>query len=295
MASAHDLKVWYQPEQPDKAEVDIVFVHGLRGGRESTWTKEEVLWPSELLKVDIKNSRIIGFGYDSGITDRPIVTVGHSLGGLVLAQVMYGGDQAGSGDSIHAISSKIIGMLFLGTPFYGSPSATWAESFRRVLGLVLKDTDQNTLKALAPDSQLLKSLRDGFPEAIRKRNESDAKVKVRFCFEKWKTQGILVVPEDNAKYPGVGGPAIPIEANHINICKFANEEDPNYKKVKKLIVDLMAPAATAEEAKGGDNISFVNHGHVANNVMKGNMPIENQVFNYGPLGKERNDEEEDEG
>jgi hypothetical protein len=42
-------------------------VHGLRGSREGTWTKDRVLWPQQLLKNDIKNSRIIGYGYDSGI------------------------------------------------------------------------------------------------------------------------------------------------------------------------------------------------------------------------------------
>jgi hypothetical protein len=51
---------------PDEAHVagaavgvDIVFVHGLRGGRESTWKKEKVLWPQDLLPKDIKQARIL--------------------------------------------------------------------------------------------------------------------------------------------------------------------------------------------------------------------------------------------
>jgi protein SERAC1 len=39
----------------------------LRGGRESTWTKNQVTWPKDLLPKDIEKSRIISFGYDSGV------------------------------------------------------------------------------------------------------------------------------------------------------------------------------------------------------------------------------------
>jgi hypothetical protein len=99
----------------------IVFVHGLTGNRESTWTdkKTGVFWPWQLLKKDIANSRILTFGYDADIAhfwaaasqncirnhainltnalaqlrertateERPIVFVTHSLGGLVFEDV----------------------------------------------------------------------------------------------------------------------------------------------------------------------------------------------------------------
>jgi hypothetical protein len=56
----------------------IVFVHGLRGGRESTWTKDGVVWPKELLSKDIPKSRILSFGYNSEIvhSDTAEVTQG---------------------------------------------------------------------------------------------------------------------------------------------------------------------------------------------------------------------------
>jgi hypothetical protein len=114
------------------------------------------------------------------------VTVGHSLGGLVLAQVIYGGDKAAQGNSIHSISEKVVGMLFLGTPFYGSPGATWADSFRKIIALI-RETDRNTLEGLKLDSQILQSLRDGFPQAIQRRGKSDSKIGVSYCFEKLKT------------------------------------------------------------------------------------------------------------
>lgn len=44
-----------------------MFLHGLRGHREDTWKKNDVLWPRDLLPVELPASRIFLFGYDSRI------------------------------------------------------------------------------------------------------------------------------------------------------------------------------------------------------------------------------------
>lgn len=118
--------------------------------------------------------------------------VGHSLGGLVLAQVVYSGNGATEGDSINSIAQKVTGMIFLGTPFYGSKIAGWVEVVRRIYSLVQK-TDQNTLKNLELDSKELKDLRLGFPEVIRKRNQTSAKIAVVFFFEKKMTYKVVCI------------------------------------------------------------------------------------------------------
>ncbi|PVH91624.1 hypothetical protein DM02DRAFT_545460 [Periconia macrospinosa] len=263
----YGLTTWYDGE---KAEVDIVFVHGLRGGRESTWTKDGVVWPKELLSKDIPKSRILSFGYDSGVVhsdtaevtqgsladdarqicsllddarkqtstaDRPIIVIGHSLGGLVLAQVVYGGNGATEGDSIRSIAQHIKGMIFLGTPFFGSKIAGWGEIVRRIYSLVQK-TDQKTLKNLKLDSEELKDLRLGFPDVIRKRNQTSDKVAVVFFFEKKMTYKVWVVNEEDASYPGVGE-ILPMQANHLDMCKFDDAEDDGYKQVRAKIKQAM--------------------------------------------------------
>ncbi|KAH7086933.1 Alpha/Beta hydrolase protein [Paraphoma chrysanthemicola] len=304
---------WYEA---DKAEVDIVFVHGLRGGRESTWTKDGVLWPRDLLAKDVPDSRIIGYGYDSRIvhaetkevvqgsleddaqtlcsqldelrrttntTERPIVTVGHSMGGLVLAQVVYGGDKVASGNSLRSISDKIVGMLFLGTPFHGSPTAPWGETIRRLWDIIGRDSDRNTLKSLAKDSQLLKPLRDGWPQVIQKRGQTkDAKIAVSYCFEKLKTGFVVIVPRDNAHFPGVGGEPIPMRTNHVDICKFNDpDEDQHYKIVKEEIKKLIAASAPEEGLKqGGNSYRIDNTGTIVNLNQGGTQTIPNQVNHF---------------
>lgn len=44
-----------------------MFLHGLRGDAKETWSKGSCLWPRDLLAKDLPNSRILLYGYDSGI------------------------------------------------------------------------------------------------------------------------------------------------------------------------------------------------------------------------------------
>lgn len=56
-----------------KTNVDIVFVHGLFGHRENTWTgrqNKDILWPRDLLPADVPNARILTFGYDADVVKR---------------------------------------------------------------------------------------------------------------------------------------------------------------------------------------------------------------------------------
>ena len=50
----------------------IVFIHGLTGNRQSTWTKNpgkrnECFWPHELLPTTILNVRVVTWGYDADV------------------------------------------------------------------------------------------------------------------------------------------------------------------------------------------------------------------------------------
>lgn len=49
----------------------IVFIHGLTGGRESTWTATgaAACWPELLLSNDLPEARVITYGYDADVVN----------------------------------------------------------------------------------------------------------------------------------------------------------------------------------------------------------------------------------
>ena len=50
-------------------EPSIVFIHGLTGDRESTWTAKgaKACWPESFLLNDVSKTRIITYGYDADV------------------------------------------------------------------------------------------------------------------------------------------------------------------------------------------------------------------------------------
>lgn len=57
----------HQPSSGEPATANLVFVHGLGGGSEHTWSKNGVLWPRDLLpeQPPFRKTNVHIFGYDS--------------------------------------------------------------------------------------------------------------------------------------------------------------------------------------------------------------------------------------
>lgn len=165
------IYVLYEPPEGE-ALYDVVFLHGLQLGDyrdawkttwESTVQGAKVLWPAELLARDFPQARVLSISYDSsarqahdrgnmklrvigemlaqqltttaaGVGTRPVVLVGHSLGGLVLKQTclalqgMANGRDADDRRSADAFLRNIKGMVFYATPHLGAHLADLAKA-----------------------------------------------------------------------------------------------------------------------------------------------------------------------
>jgi pimeloyl-ACP methyl ester carboxylesterase len=275
---------------PENATVDIVFVHGISGHRRDTWTKEGVLWPRDLLPTVVPDARILTFGYEAAVIDlndevtqttmethavdlcdrltglrlgtpsseRPIVFVAHSLGGLVCAQAIVKGGEGVQSDNSSITAACCTGIVFLGTPFYGSAPAKYLDVLRKVVE-VFCSTNTKKIHDLKETSEKLGLLVESFASRLHQRLAAGEGVEVQFFYETLKTHGVLIVPESNARIIGYGAHAS-IHANHIDMCKFSSEKDEGYKSVSAAIRKLVKmekkhpkPIATTYTWNNSDN------------------------------------------
>ncbi|MCJ1263639.1 hypothetical protein MMC22_003509 [Lobaria immixta] len=254
------LKSLYEPES---AVVDIIFVHGLTGGMERTWTSRNAVspWPQILLPTKLPNARILTFGYDANVVDwramvsknrvgnhaenllttvatyrendntncRPILFVAHSLGGLVCEDALLASRNSAE-KYLQNILTCTRGILFLGTPHGGSGLATWAVLLAKYVGLV-KQTSSQIVEVLKRDSEVLERIQKEFHSMARARaNNHDPPIAITCLYEELPLPGIgEVVPKNSAILPAYT--SIGIHDNHMGMTKFEAEDDPGFKSV----------------------------------------------------------------
>ncbi|UKZ64174.1 uncharacterized protein TrAtP1_005393 [Trichoderma atroviride] len=271
------------------SKVDIVFLHGLRGDVVTTWSKDFMFWPGQLLPVDIPDARIYSFGYDSSIThtevgnvtetkvnrvagdlltnlaeersktqtdDRPIIIVAHSLGGLVAARLFVHGERRRKDSNANSTTKYIRGIIFLGTPFRNSIVPGLPGSISNILQLVGVDTQEQTLGLLGVDFERLNELTSAFSSVLKERQGSkdpNDKIDAFFFYEALPTkigsESIQIVEKESAQLPGCGD-GIPVKADHGNICKFKSAKDDDYLIIISVMRKILMPP-NAESSEVG--------------------------------------------
>ncbi|KAF4437480.1 P-loop containing nucleoside triphosphate hydrolase [Fusarium austroafricanum] len=258
-----EVTILYEPPTGLAPIVDIVFVHGLRGNSFGTWysgQKGEVHWPSDLLKVDIPDARILSFGYDAAVLnwwspasqnrignhaknlmgsvvrlrektnteDLRLIFVMHSLGGLVVQNAL---DLSRSSPELHLnrLESNTVGLIFMGTPHFGSNKARWGGYCTAMVGLVSKP-NKNIVKVLERDSEMLATIQNKFHEVLRLRQAKDRPISITCFYEELASPVVGTIVEMNsAILPGYS--SYGIHADHMGMTKFTGSLDKGYEAV----------------------------------------------------------------
>lgn len=252
----------------DDAEVDICFIHGLTGNRDSTWTAKGQAepWPKTLLPAALPNTkaRIFTYGYDAYIvrwgqvssnrlTDhamnflqvvtadredknalhRPLVIVAHSLGGLAAKQAILKSKNSPE-KHLQNVYNMTKGIIFMGTPHTGAWLADWTKIPADTLG-ILKSTNTSLLRVLQTNNELLESLNQDFLyllRILREGREDEKKIYVMCFFEELGYPGIEhIVSKASATF--ASDPPISVRANHSDMVKFATASDAGFKSVAR--------------------------------------------------------------
>lgn len=142
-----------QPSRPGGKVGNVVFLHGLQGGCDSTWRhRDGTYWP-DLVAKDFPNLRVWTIGYDTSLVDvigdpsvpiqsraqivgnliyqgivqqdsNWIVFVTHSMGGLIVKWiVLYSAISSGQEPAYMEVTSRIKGVIFCGVPHRGADIA----------------------------------------------------------------------------------------------------------------------------------------------------------------------------
>ncbi|KAJ5216200.1 uncharacterized protein N7498_002607 [Penicillium cinerascens] len=232
---------------PENVTIDIVFVHGLTGDRDATWTARDATepWPKKPPPVHTSDSplsqslianhawnlltSLSSYRDNDGTNERPVIFVCHSLGGLVCEDALFKSRQR-SEHRLQNIARCTRGIIFLGTPHHGAGLAKWAEVVSKSIGLI-KQTNSDIVDVLKRDSEVLARIQDGFHTMIKARSVAEPPpIEVTCFYEELPVLGIgFVVPQDSAILPGYV--PIGIHSNHMNMARFTNVEDPGFMAV----------------------------------------------------------------
>lgn len=272
-------KVFESTSESEVPPIDVVFVHGLRGGPFKSWRisedksstksglvekidqeagKQGTFWPGEWLSADFPHARLFTLKYKTNLTrwsgaslplqevssmlleklvaadigSRPVVFVTHSMGGLVVKQLLH---QA-KAENLDDLVNNTRGVVFYSCPHFGSKLADvpWR------MGLVLRPAP--TIVELRSGSPRLVELND-FMRQLHKKGSLQV---LSFCETKvtplvegyggWAFR-MEIVPIESA-YPGFGDIVVLESTDHINSCKPVSREDPSYAEILDFLRQL---------------------------------------------------------
>ncbi|KJZ70321.1 hypothetical protein HIM_10289 [Hirsutella minnesotensis 3608] len=284
------------------ATVDICFVHGLTGNRDSTWTAQgqSTPWPKTLLPSKLSKARIVTYGYDAYIvrksvassnrlidhatnllhdlttdrascdaSSRPLIFVAHSLGGLVCKEAVLL-SRNNPEAHLRGVFECTKGIIFMGTPHKGSWMADWAEIPASALGL-LKSTNKPLLKILATNDQLLESIQVRFWSMVRELREAGRRLEVTCFFEELPLPVVgRIVSKESATLEGYS--SFSIHANHRDMVKFGSADDNGFER---LLGELTRWESRIRESAAGQPTQSMEDAHI-------NQLPSSSFSSYGP-------------
>ena len=249
-----------------KPRASVIFVHGLGGHAYETWRSkpdDDSFWPLWLAQ-EVEGLAVYTLGYaappsnwlgtamplqdravnllecllsERQLRDGPITFVCHSLGGLLVKQIMLDLQlQKGRRPEAADLLERITQVVFLATPHTGSRQANWLDRLRFFAW------PTSIARTLVANDPTLRAINVNYRGLAEERRDT---LRHRVFYE---TQGtpIGVIVDEASANPGLPGlPPIPIDADHIKIAKPAGRTALQYLRTRDFLAEmpmLMEPA-----------------------------------------------------
>ncbi|KAI0888132.1 uncharacterized protein GGS22DRAFT_155137 [Annulohypoxylon maeteangense] len=245
---------------PVQRSVDILFIHGLGGTSLRSWCRNrdlENLWPQLWLpeEPDLTSARILSFGYNAHFSSKkeqasltigdfandllfrmkygengperlgqvPLIVVAHSMGGLVFKKAFIHGHM---NEEFRGIISSIKAVLFLATPHRGTDLA---ETLNKILtSSFFGHSSKDYVSELARRSPTIDELNESF-------RHHASKLQIFSFYETLSTNvglmSFMILEKQSSVLGYPNETPQPLTANHHDVCKFKDRNDPNYISV----------------------------------------------------------------
>ncbi|KAF8243410.1 hypothetical protein K440DRAFT_637368 [Wilcoxina mikolae CBS 423.85] len=268
---------------PDAPIVDIVVVCGLGGHAFGSWkASHQQNWLRDFLPSDLESNnlraRILTYGYDSKLVkslcntsihdlsgrflealknartqlseaERPLIFLGHSLGGLIIKHALKEAGQGGEAEI--RIFKSCHSIIFFGVPNKGIATES-------LMSMVEGQPNEQLVRNILPGSQLLEELeKEFYRQFIDKLKDSEVisfyetkaspTTQVNSSTGQWERTGPkqLLVTKDSATRSTRGGEfhhQLAIQADHLSMVKFGSPHSEDYQMVLGRLVTLMKEA-----------------------------------------------------
>jgi pimeloyl-ACP methyl ester carboxylesterase len=247
---------------------NVAFVHGLGGHPYDTWRRhpdDGTFWPLWLAQ-DVKGLAVYSLGYvsppinwigtaplfDEALALRvlrnsddlktgPITFVCHSLGGLIVKQVLRAANEQHSDPELVDFLLRTRQVVFIATPHTGSGKATLMER----LGFIVWGTDSP--RDFVANKPELRDLNFGYRELAKTRGND---LRHLVYYEMVDTPFGCIVNPDSAD-PGLPDcKPTPIREDHITIAKPRRRDELVYAETRSFISKLAPEPSAVGELRG---------------------------------------------
>ncbi|MCJ1249271.1 hypothetical protein MMC30_006494 [Trapelia coarctata] len=281
--------------------VDVVAVHGLGGSAYETWTHHNgTLWLRDFLPGDLPGARVFTYGYNSTYVFSRETSILRDYARTLLEDLrsertlpeekvrplifalIIARNESGLYPEINALVS---GILFLGTPHQGSPSATYATILSRIAKPLVSGSQMSRLTG-SIRTELVQGLRANEKESLRIDQDfrvQTGTVRIASFIEQKCMSGLTErVVDDKSGF--MGAPTerfVPMsDCDHSEICKHGDRKS-NYKKLLGAIKDCIPPSQPSppslEATMDGKSTTQINKSSLTTGSDQCTAPIPLQI------------------
>jgi hypothetical protein len=255
--------------------LDLVFLHGLDGDAYETWMADKddgsTLWPAWLasdfrgqfgvwtvgyaasssawveqsMPLADRGLSLLESMFSNGLGQRPLVFIAHSMGGIVVKQLLRLAVDQGV-ERYRPIAKMVCGIAFLATPHAGSIIA----SFAKFVSVIYRTNEH--VRDLGRHDSRLSELHGAFLAWVAERRASAAPALPIVCRSyserrevrgSFLPKGLIVVDASSAEANIPGERAIPLDEDHISIAKPLSRCSPLYQSICAFLKECINAAS----------------------------------------------------